>query len=173
VLRCATNALLLLATAAQAQTGLLTGVVSTYGLGYTRPVPIAGVSTVSPRLEATAWVAPLRKQGVGNGWVGWAQACAPVVRGFGPAALLRYTRNSQWPRATFYPSACWSITSGPVRVTATAHLRDPWSAYHGRGGSLGWAYRHWARVSIHGGLTVLHFRNFMGVSLFTGISVSR
>ena len=56
--------------------------------------------------------------------------------GIGPAAVVRYTSNSQYTKTSLYPSFAMQCRTTRWRVEAFVHFRDQWTRNHGRGG--GW-----------------------------------
>lgn len=137
----AIGAILLLAAAniVHAQVGVTTGTVYHNWMGFERLAPSVGLDVSTPHVTNTFWWSSASKKYVGNGWTVWEQGAAYWNRGafgVGPAALVRYTANSQYTKTSFYPSVAVQCRSAQWRVEGFIHFRDQWTQNHGRGASL-------------------------------------
>jgi len=153
-------------------------------MGFQRVAPSLGVDVDTPHVSNNFWWSSAEKTYVGNGWTMWEQGAAywnHSAFGVGPAALLRYTANSEYTKTSFYPSAAVQYRSAQWHVEAYVHFRDQWTQNHGRGASL--MVRHdltspFSRlgVSIRTGITVMRFSDGLsdpyGTVLQAGIILS-
>lgn len=122
-----------------AQVGLVTGSVYQRWMGFQPVAPTVGADISTAHFTNSAWWSPAQKTYVGNGWSLWEQGAAYLNRGSfgaGPAVLIRYTSNSQFEKASIYPSVALQCRSEKWRVESFIHFRDPRTLNHGRGASI-------------------------------------
>ncbi len=81
--------------------------------------------------------------------------------GAGPAALVRYTSNSQYSKTSLYPSIAVQARSAAWRVEGFVHFRDQWTLNHGRGAS----------IMLRRDLVGPHDQ--LGISVRTGLTIMR
>jgi len=137
----ALGAALLIAGAhnAHAQVGFTTGTVYHNWMGFQHLAPSVGLDVDTPHFSNNFWWSSAAKTYVGDGWTVWEQGAAywnHGAFGVGPAALVRYTANSQYTKTSFYPSVAVQCRSAQWHLEAFAHFRDQWTQNHGRGASL-------------------------------------
>jgi hypothetical protein len=160
-------AMLLFAAAslAPAQVGFTTGTVYHNWMGFQHMAPSIGLDVSTPHVTNTFWWSSASKTYVGNGWTVWEQGAVywnHGAFGAGPAALVRYTANSQYTKTSFYPSAAVQCRSGQWRVEGFVHFRDQSTQNHGRGASL-MVRRELTQqssrlgVSVRSGITIMKF----------------
>lgn len=131
--------LLAAAGAANAQIGFETGTVFHNWMGFQKLAPSIGADVNTARFTDTLWWSSAAKTYVGDGWTVWEQGAFYFNHGAfgaGPAALVRYTENSEYTKTSFYPSLAVQCRAAKWRVEAFAHFRDQWTLNHGRGASL-------------------------------------
>jgi hypothetical protein len=124
---------------AHAQVGFTTGSVYHNWMGFQHFAPSVGLDVNTPHFTNTFWWSSAAKTYVGDGWTVWEQGAAywnHGAFGAGPAALVRYTANSQYTKASFYPSVAVQCRSAQWHVEGFIHFRDQWTQNHGRGASL-------------------------------------
>jgi hypothetical protein len=178
-------ALLWVAAPANAQVGFASGSVYHNWMGFDHYAPYVGLDANTPRFSDTFWWSSAYKTYVGNGWTVWEQGAFYFNRGAfgaGPAALVRYTSNSEYSKTSFYPSAALQCRSGRWRVEALIHFRDQWTQNHGRGASL-MLRRELAQlpnqltVTLRTGVTVMRFADGLpdpyGTVLQFGVVIGR
>ena len=130
---------LFIAPHATAQVGFAMGSVYQRWMGFQPLAPTIGADINTPHFSNLAWWSPAQKTYVGNGWSLWEQGAAYVNRGSfgaGPAVLVRYTSNSQFEKASIYPSVAFQCRSEKWKVESFIHFRDPRTVNHGRGASI-------------------------------------
>jgi hypothetical protein len=172
-----------MATAASAQVGFTTGSVYHNWMGFGHFAPLAGVEVNTARFSNNFWWSSAAKSYVGNGWTVWEQSAGYFNRGAfgaGPAALVRYTSNSQYTKTSFYPSVAMQCRTDKWRIEAFVHFRDQWTLNHGRGASL--MLRRELRspnrrvgIAVRTGITVMRFSDHLadpyGTIMQAGISI--
>lgn len=125
--------------AAPAQVGFTTGTVYHNWMGFQPLAPSIGLDVSTAHFTNTFWWSSAVKTYVGDGWTVWEQGAAywnHGAFGVGPAALVRYTANSQYTKTSFYPSLAVQCQEAKWRVEGFVHFRDQWTQNHGRGASL-------------------------------------
>ena len=153
-----------LATGLHAQVGVTSGSVYHSQMGFQHFAPLVGVDAATSRFTNTLWWSSARKSYVGNGSTLWEQGAFYFNRGSfgaGPAALVRYTSNSQYSKTSLYPSVAIQCRTNGWRVEGFVHLRDQGTLNHGRGAS----------IIVRRDLSQLS--NQLGLSLRTGVTVMR
>jgi hypothetical protein len=149
---------------AHGQVGFTSGSAYHNLMGFQHLAPLVGVDISAPRVTNTLWWSSARKSYVGDGWTIWEQGAFYFNRGSfgaGPAALIRYTSNSQYSKTSVYPSVAVQCRAAGWRVEGFVHLRDQGTLNHGRGAS----------IMVRRELAALP--NQLGVSLRTGLTIMR
>lgn len=152
------------AHAAHAQIGFTAGPVYHNWMGFQHLAPSAGLDVSTQHFTNTFWWSSAAKTYVGDGWTVWEQGAAywnHGAFGAGPAALVRYTANSQYAKTSFYPSVAVRCRSAQWSVEGFVHFRDQWTQNHGRGASL----------MVRRELTPVSSR--FGVAVRTGITIMK
>ena len=157
-------AVAILCAPVQAQVGFTSGSAYHNLMGFQHFAPLVGVDVSTPKVSNTFWWSSARKSYVGDGWTIWEQGAYYFNKGAfgaGPAALLRYTSNSQYSKTSFYPSVAFQCRSDKWRMETFVHFRDHSTLNHGRGAS----------IVLRRDLGVLP--NQLAVSLRTGLTIMR
>jgi hypothetical protein len=175
--------LIAIAGTAHAQVGFTTGSVYHKWVGFEHFSLLAGVEVNTARFSSNFWWSSAAKSYVGNGWTAWEQAALYFNRGSfgaGPAALVRYTSNTQYTKTSLYPSIAMQCRTSKWRIEAFVHFRDQWTLNHGRGASL--LLRRDLRdpsgrfgIAVRTGVTILKFSDRLadpyGSIMQVGISI--
>jgi len=122
-----------------AEVGVSSGSVYQKWMGFQPMSPFVGVDVSAAHVTNSFWWSSAQKSYVGNGWSLWEQGAVYFNHGAfgaGPAALVRYTFNSEFTKTSFYPSVALQYHTPKWRVEGIVHLRDQWTLNHGRGASI-------------------------------------